>query len=564
MRWAFAFLFAAAMPMAGADQWIRVATPDFELYTTAGEKAGREAMEHFERVRGFFQRASPVRSSSDFPVRIVAFSAPDRFRSYSVNGVASAFFASDAQRDYIVMSSLTEADFPIAIHEYMHLVVRHSGLKLPVWLNEGWADLYSTMRPMGKETAVGDLLPGRMRDLEREPWLDFDTLTSVDQHSPIYNESARVGIFYAESWALTHMLYLSPEYQDNFGKFVLALNGGKSASEAIQIAWGRTPGQVFADLHAYFDRKKLFGRAFAASFQKSGDEPVLAALSDFDARLALADLSAATNRIDAAGQEYARLDKEQPGRPDVAGSIGFLALRQGDRPAARARFEQAFSEGSAVPQLCLALADLERDAGLPPAKRIAPLERALQAKPDYEAARFQLGLAQVETRDFPAAITTLMRIPTVTPDQATALFMALAYAKLQTGELDGARRDAEKARRYVRTPKEQSGVDQILKLADARSKGAWAAQAGEKVQRVEGTVRRIDCAPGGNRLLLQSAIGLMTFDLPPADAVEFTRSHGGTLKVACGQQMALPAVVEYAPPPRGESGSAGVVRRLEY
>ena len=39
------------------------------------------------------------------------------------------------------------------------------GLKIPLWLNEGWADVYSTLRPMGKETAVGDLLEDRMRIL---------------------------------------------------------------------------------------------------------------------------------------------------------------------------------------------------------------------------------------------------------------------------------------------------------------------------------------------------------------------------------------------------------------
>jgi tetratricopeptide (TPR) repeat protein len=518
-------------------------------------------MQHFEQVRGFFQQASPVRSSADFPVRIVIFSSPGQYRPYSMNSVSTAFFTSDATRDYIVMSSMTPADFPVAIHEYMHLIVRHSGLKLPVWLNEGWADLYSTLRPMGKETAVGDLVPGRMQDLDRDKWLDFDTLTSVDTHSPIYNESAEVGIFYAESWALTHMLYLAPEYQDNFGKFVLALNSGKSTTEALQIAWGRTPGEVFKDLHAYFDRKKLFGRAFATSVGKSGEAAVFSVVPDFDARLMLADLLAAGSKLDPAKAEYERLDKEQPGRPDVEGSLGYLALRQGDRAAARARFEEAFSAGTTDARLCLSFANLEREAGQPPAKRIVALERALKLNPDYEDARLQLGITQVEMREFPAAIATLMRIPTVTPERATPLFLAMAYAKLQTGDLDGARRDAQTAVKYVRTPAEKSGVDQILKLVDARSKDG-AVHAGEKLQSIEGIMRRIDCTPGGNRLVLQSGAGSMTFDLPPADAVEFTHTRGGTLKVVCGQSMALPVLLEYAP--SAKPGSMGVVRRIEY
>jgi tetratricopeptide (TPR) repeat protein len=565
MRWALPLLVAAAIPAFAADQWIRIVTPDFELYTTAGEKAGREAIEHFEQVRGFFLKASPVRSASDSPVRIFAFKSLDQFRPYSINGVASAFFTSDPMRDYIVMSSPAPADFPVAIHEYMHLIVRHSGLKLPVWLNEGWADLYSTLRPMGKETAVGDLLPGRMQELAREQWLDFDALTSVDQRSAIYNESSRVGIFYAESWALTHMLYLSPEYQDNFGKFVLALNSGRSAADALQIAWGRTPEQVFADLRGYFERKKIFGRAFAASLQKPEDAPVSTVLPDFDARLALADLLVAVDKPNPARLEYDRLDKEQPGRADVSGSLGYLALRDGDRAGARARFEQALSAGTSDARLCYSLANLEREAGQPPAKRMAPLERALQLNPDYDDARLQLGLTQVDMRAFPAAIATLMRIPTVTPERAPPLFSALAFAKLQTGDVDAARRDAETARKWVRTPAEKVGVDQLLKLIDARSKGAGAAHPGETVQQAAGSMWRVECSPAGSHLLLQSERGLMTFDLPPAEAVEFTHhSGGGSLNITCGKPMTLPVVVEYALPVGFGSATAGVVRRLEY
>jgi tetratricopeptide (TPR) repeat protein len=563
------FLSPGTLPMRAAEPlpanpWIRLTTPDFELYTTAGEKAGREAMQHFEEVRGFFLKASPIRSTSDFPVRIFLFRSLEEYRPYGMNEISSALFASDAMRDYILVSSPSPADFPLAIHEYLHLILRHSGLKLPVWLNEGWADLYSTMRPMGKETAVGDLLPNRMAELEREKWLDFDTLTRVDARSPIYNETARAGIFYAESWALTHMLYLSPEYQDNFGKFVLALNGGKSFPEALQIAWGRTPAAVFADLRAYFVRKKIFGRAFATSLEKAGDQPVLSAVPDFDARLALADLLVATGKTDPARTEYERLDKEQPGRPEVAGSMGYLALRLGDRATAREHFAKALGESTADARLCLMLAVLEREAGQPPANFIAPLERALQLKPDYDDARLQLGLAQVETREFPAAIATLMAIPTVTPERATPLFLALAYAKLQTGDAEGARHDAETALKWVRTPAEKAGAEQVLKLADARSKGAGAARMGERLQQARGVMRWIDCPAGGNRLLLQSGSETTTFELPPADAVEFTRARGGDLKIACGQTLNLPVLVEYVRSGKEGTGVAGLVRRLEY
>jgi hypothetical protein len=60
-------------PLAAADQWVKITTPNFELYTSAGEKKGREAILYFEQVRSFFLQASGSKRVSEFPVRIVAF-----------------------------------------------------------------------------------------------------------------------------------------------------------------------------------------------------------------------------------------------------------------------------------------------------------------------------------------------------------------------------------------------------------------------------------------------------------------------------------------------------------
>ena len=44
------------------------------------------------------------------------------------------------------MKSISSEYFPVAIHEYVHLLVSDAGLKLPIWMNEGMANSYSTMR----------------------------------------------------------------------------------------------------------------------------------------------------------------------------------------------------------------------------------------------------------------------------------------------------------------------------------------------------------------------------------------------------------------------------------
>ena len=59
------------------------------------------------------------------------------------------------------MSGFAEQNKATAVHEYTHLLIRHMELKLPVWLNEGIAEVYSTLRPLAGKVAVGNVPEGR-------------------------------------------------------------------------------------------------------------------------------------------------------------------------------------------------------------------------------------------------------------------------------------------------------------------------------------------------------------------------------------------------------------------
>src|SRR5471030_735298 len=90
---AVAILLAAALPARAADRWLRLATSNFELYTSADENAGRDTILYFEQVRGFFIKASPVRFPTGFPVRIIVFKNREEFSRYSANPSEIAYYA---------------------------------------------------------------------------------------------------------------------------------------------------------------------------------------------------------------------------------------------------------------------------------------------------------------------------------------------------------------------------------------------------------------------------------------------------------------------------------------
>ena len=602
-------LLALTSPFAAAaaqDQWVHLTTPHFEMYTTNGEKRAREAILYFEEVRSFFVQASPVRGVTEFPVRIVAFKNAKQYEPYRLNAFASAFYTKGRDRDYIVLGDLEEDHLPIAIHEYMHLVVQNSGIKLPIWLNEGWADVYSTLRPLGKKSMVGDLIPGRAQVLLQQKWMPFDELTSVAHDSPAYNEKDRASVFYAESWALAHMLYLSPGYAKDFNKFLLALNSGLTTDAACQTAFGKPGQQVFADLQQYLRGNQFYGSTFEAKLTKSEEEAAADQPTAFDYALMSADLFAAIHKLDRAKAGYQALAAQGSNRPEIPQSLGYLAWQEHDNDLARTQFEKAFELGSKDPQLCFHLAMFEMQRGSADAKAIPPLHRALELKPDYTDARFELGMAEVKTSRYAEAIADLKQIKRIEPVRASRYFNALAYAYAQTGDLPEARKEAASAKKWGRTDNEKEQADSLIRYLDARERqpaeAGHAAEPvavgrvedegrprlsrapaadtttfappsatapanpfiarGQTVLRVEGTANSVGCQ-GGLQFTILSGGKLMTFAIPKPDMVLLKHNSDVTFDFSCGPQKPFPIVIEYTPAER-QGKIVGDVKSLEF
>lgn len=557
-----ALALAATTPLPVVGSWVKLKTPDFELYTSAGEKKGRDAIEHFEQVRAFFLQASPIRQTSEAPVRIIEFDSRKQYRPWAPNEFTAAYFLSTPARDYIVIGD-ANLDFSVSTHEYVHLIVRRSGLHLPVWLNEGWAEVYSSLRPVGKEVAVGDLLQNRVNELNRANWMNLDELTSVTAKSPEYNEASRVGIFYAESWALAHMLYLSPQYQEGFGKFLMAIHQGKPFSAACLLAWDRSSAQVFSDLKSYFDRKKLLGRIFETHLDNARQEPAVTEVSDFDSRLVLADLFVSIQRNADAKTMLATLESEKPGTPEVARSLGFLAAQTGDREAARSYFRKAFDGGETDPQMCYLLALFDNEAKQPPASVIPVLERALKSKPDFTDAAIQLGLMKLAARDYSGGIATLTAIPSITADRAPAVYCNLTSAYIHTGDLTAARENRDICAKFAKGPGQSAGVEELTRLLEARAAPEAGVRPGEQLKRVTGALQNIDCSVTPKKLQVLTANGPALFDLPDPAAVELTGKRT-SFSFACGPQSGTPAAIEFAPPRTAMEKLTGIVRAIQF
>ncbi|MBI2681556.1 MAG: hypothetical protein HYX25_11200 [Candidatus Solibacter usitatus] len=604
-------LAPAALP--AAEQWIKIKSSHFELYTTAGEKKGREAILYFEQVRDFFSKILvEKKSSAGAPLRLIAFRSEKEYKPFQPNEGAVAFFLPGYDRDYIVMQSIAAEHYPVAVHEFIHMLVKRSGVEVPIWFNEGLAELYSTMRPVGKKVQVGDLIPGRLVVLRESKWLPVDVLTAVGHDSPYYNERDRAGVFYAESWALMHMLNLSPEYRPQFGKFLTLLASGLPATNAFWQAYAKTTARVLQDLQQYLRGSSFNAALFDVKLQKSDEQPDIEDAPPLESAMVLADLFALTGKTAEARQKYDSAARQFPKNWEPEAGLAELALGGKDMDDARRHFARAAELGSTNARLYYNYAMTLRNSSQDEAALIPALKQALVLDPDYQDAHHYLAYCMLQSQDYEGAVEHFTKVRQIKRAEAFQYYHGLAYANYRLDKRDAARKAAEAARKFAANAEEKTTAEEILSVINEEPKVQAVQRSAQTVERaapplepaerapsarpqepeeekprrlvrrneppedrrpgslpaaplrVEGMLRQIDCLGKTARLRVRTGQKEVALAITNPEAVVVKNAPTGTLDLACGPQKSNRLTIEYESRPDPKLGTLGAVRSIEY
>ena len=521
------------------DPWLRIQSPHFELFTTAGERSGRDLVQHFEMVRSFFLQAFGSEAAGSKPVSIIAFRNRREFAPYTPNQAASAFFHPGAAHDFIVMTNDSTGQYQVANHEYTHLLVGQTSETLPVWLNEGMAELYETLQREGPLIVVGRAAPGRAQALASEKWIDLDVLLSVTNDSPLYNEKDRAGMFYAESWALVHMLNLGEAYRARLHAMLDALKTVDAAA-AFHQAYGKTVAQVQQDLQAYIRSPHANGVAIRVELPKSAAALEVQTGAGMAARLALAELlSAYPGKVSQARAAYQQLGSEYPDRSEVQSAWARFLFRERRNDEALAHFARAAELGSSDPQMFVDYGRALGAAGREP-DSLAAFQKAVKLDPARKETHFDLGLAQVRAGAWREAVAELQSAVPVTRQQASRYFYNLAYAEYRMGDAVKARALIAQGRGFTHIPEETAALERLSQAV------------GPPV--VEGLLETIQCQ--GKVARLQVRVN----DFPKVFLAPDLTGFAG---LECGSKPAAQVRIEYQALPPGASGADGIVRTLE-
>lgn len=600
----FIAVLTGVLPAArGAEpKWIRMPSSDFEIYSSAGEGDTRRALQYLERVRSFFEQAlGGGAGQKREPVRVIVFGSKKEYEQYRPNDFAAAYYTRIAGRDYIVLGSVNDEVFPIAVHEYVHLVTQNAGMKFPPWFNEGIAELFSTMKPTGDKVLVGAPVVGRALALSREKWVPLSVIVAATHDSPYYNEKSKAGSLYDEGWLLTHMLELDPQYSPKFGQFLKEMENGTPSQKVIEGVWGKPLEAVEKDLHAYLQVFLRGGTTMASVFpvKLQGGEKVAAEPAVmFDVKLTLLDLSNRRGKEADAKVEFQDLIKEDPKRPEPYVALGYLAARDGEQEQAIESFGKAVELGSRNPQM---LWDFGRMAArVKPQQAMGALQTLLADQPNRFEVRLALAQIQMNSKLAKEAIETLAPVKKVTPEDAPRFFQILAFAHMQNGEREAARSNAQRwldntkdtderlnANRMLRYLDQQDAPaavsaasppplprldkldggdagDSTPKLVRAQPLSPERAPARLELPSVSGTLVELDCKGPLPKFVLQAEGGRVSLLMDDPKSVLISGLSEGTIDLNCGPLKQVAVWIQYDPPTVAAPGLKGIVRAIHY
>lgn len=551
---------------------MRLESAHFELYSSAGAGSGRQALRRLEQIRNVFESRTQQKNLTPLPVRVFLFRSQSEFKQFQVNENAAGYYTPGPDRDYIAMQADGPGLYRVVFHEYIHLMMRHAGVHVPVWLNEGTAEVYSTLDVHGSEVRVGDLIPEHIATLRSETLLDLKLLLTVDHQSPHYNERDKSGIFYAQSWALVHMLNFSPEYQAGMPNLLAMLAAGEDPARTFQQAFGKSPSTVKSDLASYIRQDRFIGVRFEAAPVPRPAKIEGTPIADLESTLLLSDLLVHIQRSEQADAMLQKLAGKFPDRADVSQAIGDAAVRRDDFKAAKQHYERAIELGSRSGRLRYDYALLQRELGIGEAAIVSSLEEALRLEPKLFDAHYLLGYMKLKA-ETPADAVPYLRTASDLRPLRWAVWEHLALALHGAGNKSEAKAAALKARKLATSPEDIARTEATLRLVESdnivRSVLPPKAESDSPVSakpnpltRIEGALIHVDCLDSKARLHVLYSDGKL-FLLVRDPARVLLRGALAT-ELPCGPLPPRPVAIEYRNATDRSLGTAGEVALIEF
>lgn len=497
----FCSLILASVSEAAAarDPWRSARTEHFEVFSSVSEKKTREVVVLLEQFRASFIATFALRPAHEPRVTVMLFDSDRAFTPYKplYQGKpkdVSGYFVGGLDEVVIALkldSTLEEGDDPLetVLHEYVHLLLHTRGLKLPTWLNEGLAEVFSTFRLNG-----GTVEYGRPKDvyvtlLNHSALMPMSRLLAVDETSPYYNEEMKAGMFYAQSWAMAHFLLCGADRANaqRLGRYLQALAAEPSAPDAkFREIFAKDFDQLESKLRTYLQGGRYYQRSGPAPLANLAGRITLRAATDFERDFALLNLRWRVQRPGETMMAALQLAQQHPESPRPHELLAAIAAQEGEferafegwQRAAELRSESSFAavQGARWKLRELGgLADLqqrlsEEDAG----HARLWLDRAVTRSPDYDDAVEMLAWIEARAPEFRVSVVNLVQGRVQSLQDPNPTLLALAVIRWRAKDVATA---ASIVQAVLDSPRAKAGTKAEARLLQWQIKGESTSSA---------------------------------------------------------------------------------------
>ena len=246
------------------EAWRAFESASFRLLSNSDSAFSTQILLDLESFRRAFAQLAPgLDSSFPVPTQIVAFRdgesyAPFKSESDSAGVRILGQFLGHRDGNYITLNAdpRWSGGLGIVLHEYVHHIINQNLPGVPRWLNEGFAEYYSTFRVEGRFAVVGRPVERHLR------WWRHNRVVSV---SEVIGESSDAAVhsvggagrYYAVSWGLTHYLLSQPRGTDTIASYLEAVASGADRAEALLLILGVSARELEAELRDYVGAESL-------------------------------------------------------------------------------------------------------------------------------------------------------------------------------------------------------------------------------------------------------------------------------------------------------------------
>jgi tetratricopeptide (TPR) repeat protein len=358
-------------PKEGGAAWVEVKSKHFTLQSDLSEDKARDVLLELEQTyQAFNKLAFRSQNPPTDQIDVVVF---DRAADYEeiAPPKTDGFYTHedlDEHPTMVIKSGYSLRVRAIVQHELTHRFVGYFMPRAPLWLNDGLAEFYETMRFEDGQAVLGEvnrswrfynpaLYPqGRGTDITRLP--SATEILSASQ--PVFYDPEKKHLFYAGSWFLVSMLINGrADYQRRFWAFVHKLSDGTLAEDAWRASFAGVSNEALDEelRHYMFNGKTTVRRArFEPDAQVSA---TAAPMSDADVHVLWAKLHLRRRGDEMAQRAGEELDEALRQDPDLAEAHhwrGLLASSQKRYADAEAEFRAAATAQPSEPRYIHGLA----------------------------------------------------------------------------------------------------------------------------------------------------------------------------------------------------------------